>query len=49
MSTARPAGLNVDAFIELMAELGVEAVPLPDSEQETADAEAPQAGDPAVG
>lgn len=44
MPTGRPAGLSIDAFVKLMAEMGVEAVPLPDSEQETVDAEATQAG-----
>lgn len=45
MSTGRPAGLNVDAFVALMAEMGVEAVPLPDSESENQAAEAAPAGD----
>jgi hypothetical protein len=39
MPTGRTAGLNVEAFVALMAELGVEAVPLPDSEPEAQDDE----------
>jgi len=45
MSTGKPTGLNVEAFVALMAEMGVEAVPLPDSEPETPADEALPAGD----
>lgn len=41
MPTGRPAGSNVDAFVALMDEMGVEAVPLPDSETANLDYEAP--------
>ncbi len=48
MPTGRTAGLNVEAFVALMAEMGVEAVPLPDSEPENQDDEALPAGDSAT-
>jgi len=48
MSTGRPAGLNVEAFVALMAEMGVEAVPLPDSESVPPDVEGLPAGDSAT-
>jgi hypothetical protein len=41
--------LNVDAFVALMDEMGVEAVPLPDSEPSNQDEETPRAGDSAAG
>lgn len=47
MPTGRPAGLNVDAFVALMDEMGVEAVPLPDSEPADQDEEALPTGDSA--
>lgn len=48
MPTARPAGLNLEAFVALMAEMGVEAVRLPDSEPENQNDEALPAGDSAT-
>jgi hypothetical protein len=44
----RTAGSNVEAFVALMAELGVEAVPLPDSEAEAQDDEPLPASDSAT-
>ena len=46
MPTRRPSGLNVDAFIALMAEMGVEAVPLPDGEPGVLDEQGPRTEEP---
>jgi len=37
MPAGRPEGLSIDAFIALMAEMGVEAVLLPEGEPEVQD------------